>query len=374
MDLGDAARIVDDLYAEKRRTGRSPRKKLVVIVGNGIRRIANILNDDSVKQEARKRRIRFRSRAFQEFKWRLFEYARYYTAYSLPTLGHAVIHRLVKDGICRDVITTNYDLCFDAIWSKYPNLGVHTNPVLAPDEYNWDGYYSPANIPALAPRYWKIHGSLDYVVFRERIRGPRLQIHRLPRFPISSNQPDLAKAFKLNGLAPFLGYESSCHPATAIGAPSHLEPTFVPFIDWTFDNIRDLFDREISAVKAIIQNTNEVAAVLLVGFRGYYNNLDSSDPWNEELVPVLDDLQSKGNIPLLMAVHNNQYSQRSDPESWFMRRLISAGSCEHFDAPEQFVEALFRDNSQRFPFGYAKGTHSIWRSHYFLTMSEGRHV
>jgi hypothetical protein len=159
--IDELGRIIDRLYGQKL-SGRRPAKRLVFLIGSGIRRVCNILNDGQVAIEAQRRGYSTnpRSRSFQEFKWRLFEYARFHTANTLPTFAHACVSQMMVDGVCRDLITTNYDLFFDSIWEKHPDWGVKQNPLAKSGEFCWAGYYSARIAARNKPRYWKIHGSL----------------------------------------------------------------------------------------------------------------------------------------------------------------------------------------------------------------------
>src|SRR4051812_24524515 len=112
--LAELGSIIDGLYDELR-AGRSLRKRVVFIAGNGIRHVSNILNDDDLKRRAKPQHTRTPS-AWEAFKWRHFEFARFFTATALPSFAHCCIRQLVEDGLCRDVVTTNYDLFFDTIW------------------------------------------------------------------------------------------------------------------------------------------------------------------------------------------------------------------------------------------------------------------
>jgi hypothetical protein len=368
--------IIDQLYREKQ-SGLISKRKIVFLVGSGIRHICNILNDDQIKKEITKRPYINKdpkSQSFQEFRWRLFEYARYYTANALPTFAHACIFQMIKDGLCRDLITTNYDLFFDAIWEKYPELGVKQNPVCNQGDYHWDGYYSYKKHPRGKPRYWKIHGSLSHIVFQGRNPSVKPQIHRLPRFACSTNQPDLAKYYGDKCLAPFMGFETSQYRLTKFTHPYLLQSQFEPFIDWTFGNKRSLFDCETRSASRILKDEKNVAAIVIIGFRGYYNDADIIDPWNEELVPVLTKVLDAGKIEVFIALHKYQYQRSNEPTSGFARRLIKDSRCFVYDDVSKFIQALLNPpNCHLFPFETVKNEFDIWRNYWFINMKEQLH-
>jgi hypothetical protein len=376
--LAQLGTVIDQVYDAKKRTGRSAKKKIVFLVGSGILHISNILNDDQIISEVAKRsRISKNptSRSFQEFRWRLFEYARYYTANTLPTLAHACIYQMITDGVCRDVITTNYDLFFDSIWEKYPKLNIKKNPVCTTGEHNWDNYYSCRRTLRGNARYWKIHGSLSHVVFRGKSLTAPYQIHQLPRFAISTNQPDLANKFGGETLAPFMGYEERQYPKTQFALPSSLNPQYEPFIDWTYGSKRACFEREIRAASHVLKDKQSVAAIVIIGFRGYFDEKNPRNPWNEELVPVINKLIDDGNIPIFMALHRQQYNEINEPTSKLPKRLDSSGCCYVYDDVGAFItELVNRPNCKHFPFATCFNEYGIWMNHWFMVEGERVHA
>jgi hypothetical protein len=115
--MDDLSKIINSLYIEKS-SGKSIDKKIIFIVGNGILQVCNILNDDEIIKEAagKKKTLIKGTDEFINYKWKHFEAARYYSYYHRPSFAHYCIYLLAKDGLCQDIITTNYDLFFDAIW------------------------------------------------------------------------------------------------------------------------------------------------------------------------------------------------------------------------------------------------------------------
>jgi hypothetical protein len=352
-----------------------PKKRLLIIVGNGIRDVANILNDDKVKIEARKRGYVPGSRRFLEFKWRLFEYARYYTANSLPTYAHCCIYRMVADKACLHLITTNYDLYFDSIWTKHRGLQIDTNPVAARGEYLWDNYYSRKSRSGRRC-YWKIHGSLTHGVFRTRSSGSpaTFVLARLPRMAVPTNRPTIARAYGLSTTCPFLGYEATEYPLSVFPRHSDVDATFEPFIDWTYSNDRSLFSKEISAVEVLLKRTAEIDSILLIGFRGYYNRSKPNDPWNEELIPVLESLLRKGFDNIFMAVHRRQAATVSHPTSEFLRNRLIAGRASIYDDAGLWMRDLATRHTYRFPYNIVDAEHAKWANYYYLSDAEAAHI
>src|SRR5207248_6236889 len=133
------------------------------------------------------------------------------------------------------------------------------------------------------------------------------------------NTPKIAHAYGLATTCPFFGYESIKHPNTHFPAHDDLEGAFEPFIDWTYQTDRALFGREINAAKQVLRNTRNISAIILIGFRGYYNPADPADPWNEEMVPVLESLIARGFKNVFMAVHHNQAAKLGEATSRLMK-------------------------------------------------------
>jgi len=370
--LSEFAAVLDRLYDPKRRHKRL-HKPLAIVVGNGIWRIANILNDDQVRVEAKKRHYKCGSKEELEFKWRLFEYARYHTANALPTILHCCIHRLLLDGICSDLITTNYDLAFDSIWAKYPNWHMPMNPVCRDGEYLWEGYYSHRKQRRAPHRYWKIHGSLSHVVFRSLTTPTEFQLTRLPRFAVATNYSDIGDAYGLHTIAPFLGFEQTEFPHTLFPNYDTLGGMFAPFIDWTYANNRDPFKREIDAVTKLLKDKSRWSAILLIGFRGFHDPTDPHNPWNEELTPVLLNLIDDGCTNIFMAVHQAQYGHLADKESVLMRRLEDIGRCASFDDMHKPFVNIFARHSHRFPYALTLTEYKKWANYWYINTKERSH-
>jgi len=372
--LYDLGKVIDSIYASLLR-GRVPKKKLLFLVGNGIREVSNILNDDQVAVLAKKRHHKPGTRAYREFKWRLFEYARYHTANTLPSRAHCYIHRMLADQACTDVITTNYDLFFDGIWLRCRDLAISTNPLAKSREYLWDGYYSPQTKSRHSRRYWKVHGSLSHGVFRNKKHPTDGHILvALPRCAIGTNEPTIATAYGLPTTCPFLGYEALEFPNTRFPNYHRVDATFQPFIDWTYENDRTLFKREISMATRILTNTENLAAIVLVGFRGYYNSTDLSDPWNEELVPALQALIKRGFDDVFMAVHEKQAAKMEDPTSELMADRFANKRGVSFADAGALMEELTRRYTKHFPYLTVDAEYEKWAKYYYLTLPERPHA
>ena len=368
--LRKLGKIIDDLFI-RQRSGKPLKKLLVFVIGNGIDPVNNIINDRILRSQVGKRSTTARS--FEAFKWRHFEYARYYTSTSLPSFAHCCIYKLVEAGLCHDVITTNYDMFLDTLWQRSPQLRVQQNPILETDEYSWEGYFSSKRSGIRYPRYWKIHGSLSHICFGGWNGGPQ-HIHRLPRFAVSANDDSLAKKYRIRTQAPYMGFEMACYPRTRCANHADLTGRFRPYIDWTWKNDRIRFQREIEAAKAVFRYPERIAAVLLIGFSGYYNNDNPNDPWNEELVPEIRNLRMNGFQNVYMAVHSAQVKRMNRHPYGLMRELATEKQCWPYQIAGNFMADLLKDFSCRFPYDYAEAEYAKWKRCWYLPQGESSHV
>jgi hypothetical protein len=367
--MENLGRIIDGLITQKR-GGRPLNRWLVFIIGNGIVSVDNIIDDNKLRSKAGPRYKTPKS--FEAFKWRHFEYARYYSSTSLPSYAHYCVYKLVETGVCRDVITTNYDMFFDTIWGHSPTLQIHQNPVAETGEYSWEDYFSMRRRAAKGTRYWKIHGSLSHVCFGGR-RGSPHHLYKLPGFAISANDDSLAQKYRIPTQAPFMGFEIARYPKTSFADQSDLVGGFRPYIDWTWDNDRIRFRREIDGAKAVLASPAKIAAVVLVGFSGYFNDRNPKDPWNEELVPAIRNLRANGFRNIYMAVHENQIARISRPAYGLMREFEREKRCWSFRVSGDLIGDLVTKFSRKFPCDYAETEYTKWRR-WYLRMPEATHV
>lgn len=364
---------IDDLFIQKR-SGRRLNRQLVFIVGDGIHPVNNILNDKLLRKEAKAKGIKFTTqKAFEAYKWRHFEYARYYTTTSRPSFAHCCIYKLAEAGLCRDIITTNYDMYFDTMWQHAPDLRVCMNPVLGDEEYSWENYYAPTDDVGDRTRYWKIHGSLSHVSFRSKRTKNINHLHRLPGFAISANDDNLAESFRIPTQAPHMGFEAAHYPRTQFESVRNLTPGFLPFIDWTYKNNRRYFQREIESAKAIIRDAKRIAALVIIGFSGYYNEHKPNDPKNEELVPEIRGLLARGFRNIYMAVPKYQARRISRSGYSLMRLLQGQKHCWPYQSASHFMRALLKGYSRKFPYDFANAEHEKWKR-WYLQQKEASHA
>ena len=367
--LSQLTEVVDGLYDLVRK--KIPLKgSVIILVGNGIDQVNNILYHDTLEKRALDKGITDPDE-LETFKWEHYEFARYYTANSLPSLAHCIIHRLVQDGLCQHVITTNYDMFFDEIWRRNPSTGIARNPLRHPDEWHHEEYYSTKTGTA---GYWKIHGSLSHVVFQDSSSESNHAILKLPKFAISVNHSNIASLYNLPNQAPCLGYEKAFFPASGFAKHADLSPRFQPYIDWTFRNNRDLFAREISSATDILRHATKDDVLFLVGFSGYYNDSDESDTWNEELVPTIKDYIKRHPDNVFMAVHEEQAkAMKKKPGKYsLMEHLRKNNRCVQYNFAGEFMHDLMA-LCDSFPLDEVLLEYEYWKNNFYLDLKETEH-
>jgi hypothetical protein len=170
-----------------------------------------------------------------------------------------------------------------------------------------------------------------------------------------------------------MGYEAACYPHTRFAALTDLSPGFSPFIDWTYNNDRSRFQREIVAAKNVLRDSAKIAALVLIGFSGYFNEHNTSDPWNEELVPEIRRLHSRGFDKIFMAVHAAQARRAAAPTYGLMRDLMRENRWWSYNATNDFMTELLNGHSRRFPYNYAESEYTRWKR-WFSPRGEATHA
>ncbi len=311
MDKTVLSGISDLMSAMYETKAVANQKKLLFIIGDGLFPIKSIIHETRLLKDFQKIHgslYTADSPEFIEYKWRIYEYARFYTANHHPTLAHSCVLQLARDGFVDSIVTTNYDMMIDSLLSKCPDLDIAKNPVLAQYEYPFEDYYSSSNMRENSVAYWKIHGSLDHVVFRKSDDLTKFHLHKLPRFPVSSNLTDEIGRTEPKLYIPYLGWERDFFVDTTFHDERELDTVFSHHIDWNYNNDRRPFNREIESVKEILKSSDDLAGIVLLGFKGYYNTTNPNDPNNEEIVPLLLDIAEQSKTDIYMIVTRRQYS------------------------------------------------------------------
>lgn len=236
--------------------------------------------------------------------WQAYESYRWNTANVLPPLRYFYMHHLCTTGNVSAIVTTNYDLYFDSIFTKVPlPHGFSLNPLINDEEYSWEGFYSKTSEASKALKLWKIHGSFSHISFIES-RQKQNHIFKLPRFSI--------------------GYPAD-NPIDNYGLPSHdfLDSNtsscdcdrIAHFIDMNFP--RSCFCKVIEGA-TIDLLSDDTALVIAVGFTGKYEPSNPSDDKNEEIVPTLIKLSKSIPVYTILAPFQN-------PDDSFLYNELNPG-------------------------------------------------
>jgi hypothetical protein len=139
------------------------------------------------------------------------------------------------------------------------------------------------------------------------------------------------------------------------------------------NNNRTRFQREIESAKSVLRSPEKIAAVLLIGFSGYFDHHNLKDPWNEELVPEIQQLRADGFSNVYMAVHKAQADRIGRPAYRLMRELATEKRCSIYDVAGVFMADLLRDFSRKFPCDYAEAEYAKWKR-WYLPPGEASHA
>jgi hypothetical protein len=234
--------------------------------------------------------------------WRVYEVYRWRSGNVLPPRRYFFLHHLVTLGLVNAIITTNYDLFLDSIFIKDKILQGHTlNPLINDVDCNWDEFYNKITDIATKLRLWKIHGSFSHSSFM-KYSSSSCHIFKLPRFLVG--YPMIDPSIE-HGLPSHDHLGPVNHPCVEIASNSLDNcqcSRLAHFIDMNF--ARDRFNRVIDA--AIVDlKASDTAAVVAIGFTGYFDSSSPGDTKNEEIVPHLIEISRRVPVYAILAPHQN---------------------------------------------------------------------
>ena len=358
--------IIDDIYYSTKHN--RPSKKVIFIIGDKIQVVENILNDKEADKKAKKLGYKKGSREYKEFRWRLLEAARFCTSNYLPSYSHCCIARLIKDTICSDLITTNYDQYFDEIWRR-EQVKISRNPVLSRGEYDQEGFYSSRRKKRCA-RYWKIHGTLSHVHFPISLHSEQAHLAKLPNLVMSSNYPTMALKDgleKATSIAYHKGYEIDTHRKSGLPKPEDLSWTPKHFIDWSL-KCKVPFSREIQGASNVLSLANvmdNIAAIIIVGFRVRFDPTDPGHPYNEEIAPYLIELLDEGYTDIYAGIHTDHFNDIDLPKSYLLKRLTVMDNTFHYGTESRHFFDKIIIGSKYFPRYKAKSMYDRWSNYWY---------
>lgn len=283
--------------------------------------------------------------------WQTYEKYRWDTLNNLPVKRYFYTHHFCREGLISSIITTNYDLYFDSIFTKYPlPQGYILNPAIDDNEDSGEGFYGKISASNDKLRLWKIHGSFSHISFINSSYGHG-HIFKLPNFAICYPADNPIDNYGLPSHA-FMGASSLQCDCDRI---AH-------FIDMNFIN-RIPFEQ---AINGSIQelDKDDTGLVICLGFTGRYNPSDINDPLNEELTPYLVSLSSRVPVYVILArfqdpresflyneLHSSSRTFKGDIEN-ILRELIQRyydkfgmdGNTELRKIDKQYVSTWVNDN------------------------------
>lgn len=282
--MPDKIEQLADLIYDIQTTGSGQKIKLVV--GDGFYSQSGIKSRSIIIGDARSQGKEINSERDEDrYCWQTYETYRLNTLSNLPPKRFFYTHHLCKADIIRSIITTNYDLYFDSIFTKDPlPQNYILNPAIDDDEDSGESFYGKISDINEKLRLWKIHGSFSHISFMNSSHGHR-HIFRLPNFSICYPTDNPIDDYGLPA-HPFMGVDCDCD------RKAH-------FIDMNFNN-RIAFDKAITgAIQEL--NKDDTGLVICLGFTGRYNLADPNDTINEELVPHLVSLASRVPVYVILA-------------------------------------------------------------------------
>jgi hypothetical protein len=258
------------------------------------------------------------------FYWEYLERARIRNWSEVPANSYFFLHKLLADDPClvNLLITTNYDLVWDAVLSKTlsPNQWIF-NPILPRGSKEGEDFYN-INTHSLGKfKVMKIHGSLSHIYLnccQKILKLPSVAIEK-PSYSLMERLPLLT----LHTFDPTIEIHGgginhcSCRPKSI---------NYFHYIDNNFathplykDDPRRPFRREIDEAVHLLQSKPDPAGVLVAGFRVGKD---------EELGKALLEL-SKRDIPIIILLPKNQ-----EP-SGVLWHILRSASCyysgHHFE-------------------------------------------
>lgn len=281
--VNDAARILK---------AASPERGIILVLGN---RIDPVDIPDFVGF-----RNRIQSETTQvidrsQTQRRYFEYTeriRLITNNYLPHRNLVCIMRLVRKGIVKAIITTNYDYKISSTFQRYGQAyQCVRNPCMSKKDiqsciWDRDGYYSRDTIRQNCIPLWKIHGDIGFV----RIDGCN-HIFALPKFIIRDAE--------LSSWDQFIccHYAICKHSGTQYRDPSllteHIATGYRHHIDYGTD--RHLFISESKAAQqALLEHAKQGGDVFVIG-------LSFQPIFLEELTPTLVEVAMRKRLVYIMS-------------------------------------------------------------------------
>lgn len=308
-----------------------------MVVGDGVDPVLELHGLTPIKDDDLTHPRRGRLKAKDKIDWPRIEHVRHMTQNVEPIRSYQFIFHLACLQLVQAIITANYDLTLDSLFSRLAGLlpvEVKINPILNPGEYSHQGYCSPQD-PGVLP-IWKIHGSLSHVFFRKC-----RTIFRCPDFVLPFDPMDIVDGFDHSISHSYLSHQASCcssRRSLRIRRESSLCGHYVHVLDWKMPNFSShlIFQRIIRG--AMAEFYRAPYAILILGFKGYRTM--PGDLRHEEINDEAENVSGRG-IQWAMFVSPTQYlkirsRRRIDRPHRHLWNLVQSegGFCFHGEAAD----------------------------------------
>jgi len=292
--------------------------KLDIVVGDGIDPMLELHKLDPTTQNDISHINRNRLSLKDEEDWRPIEHIRHYTTNARPIPSYEFIFYLVRSGIVRSIITTNYDMTLDTIFQKLSRdirVVVKKNPILLPGEWDYNGYCSQHISAPTEVAFWKIHGSLSHFY----CRGCKTLL-KSPDFVVPFGAANITDRYNHPITHSYLPGNTSCCPISV--APSSISGSicghYVHAIDWKVPDLQITHPFKKIITSTIDSLHDNAKAIIFLGFKG--NKI------YEEINTEIERLSGTG-LHLFMILSESQKDKVESAEvHHHLRDLVLANS------------------------------------------------
>jgi hypothetical protein len=280
-------------------------KKLLVILGDGIDPVFELRRPLLTEVKDQKERYRGHLKEKDRENWPYFEGIRNLTRNVLPLPSYFFIFLLARLDLLQAIITTNYDMTLDAVFSllrKDLPAPVVFNPILDAGEEDYSEY-SHQKSSSSSVRIWKIHGSLGHIICRKC-----KTILRCPDFILPFDVEQITARFMHPISHIYLPGKATCCPISV--KPEYIKESlcghYVHPVDWNLPHFFEdpMFKKIIDG--GLNEFRKKLFGIIIIGFKGFLP--PSRKGGHEEINIALEQLVGKG-IRWAMLVSREQYKK-----------------------------------------------------------------
>lgn len=273
-------------------SGRDSRR-IRLVIGNGLRPYDDALSKD----------------------WNRCERCRVFSMLGYPPEQHYALWLLVNKKMVDVVVTTNYDCLLEATLAGRDGISTTVNPVLHDDCTAFTSYcaHKPrAHAPLVT--ILKIHGT-----FSAAVSESDMHVVVLPSHPV----PPLCRGQWWH------------YGALSLASPGASFPSYRHFTDTNLAGDRSYFEELIKEADLLLTDKFKTAAILTLGFRGFYDFGNPENTRNEEMTPVILKALRAG-TPVFVVLTSEQYGGGKSTLSHEARKVDP--DCVFVGPPTQLIE------------------------------------